>query len=335
MRAHELLGPVSILTLLVLAGCSDASGTQAPETDPDAPEPGEELGVGGQAVDDTIVATDLVVVGPMVKLATPPPGTGIGYVVHWGDGSSEGSMIEGSPDGTITPLVEVPSPDEGIESGSADATGSSAARSAPGACADKAYSLTGFHWAQAYAWSFLSASTPKIMSITKVEAALARAATNITTGRTDCKRTSHVTAKSSYLGRTKSKPNIRVSGSSVICDRTDGKNVVAFGPLPGQLLAITCFSWTVTAAGTRLGVEADMRIDSERRWFSTTTVPAGCSNRYMIEGTVTHELGHAFGLAHVSESAHGNLTMSPMAGPCTTRDATLGLGDVLGLEKLY
>ena len=107
MRALRLLGPLAIVTCVVLAGCSDASD---PTLDPDAPEAGEELGVGGEAaVDDTVVATELVDVGPIVKLATPEPGTGAGYVVRWGDASSEGSMIEASPDGTLTPLAEVES----------------------------------------------------------------------------------------------------------------------------------------------------------------------------------------------------------------------------------
>ena len=339
MRAASLTG--SVLTLLVTLalapGCSDA-GAGAGETaasDPDAPEPGEELGVGREAVDDGVVARELVDLGSMVKLATPAAGTGAGYIMHWGDGTSESARIEASADGTLTPLVEVAEDAADAPSGTAEASGSAASRAAPNACTDKAHSLFGFRWAQTYAWSFLSASTPKALSIGKVEGALKRAAVNITSGRTNCNRTSHVAAKGSYLGRTKSKPNIRVSGSNVICDTSDGKNVVAFGALPGKLLGITCVYWTVTAAGKRIGVEADMRLDSERRWFTTATVPAGCSNRYMIEGTATHEFGHAFGLGHVSESAHGNLTMSTMAGACTTRDASLGLGDVLALEKLY
>ena len=51
---------------------------------------------------------------------------------------------------------------------------------------------------------------------------------------------------------------------------------------------------------------------------------------------MTHERGHTFGLNHVAETGHGNLTMSPLInGPCQINERTLGRGDVLGLDRKY
>jgi predicted Zn-dependent protease len=63
--------------------------------------------------------------------------------------------------------------------------------------------------------------------------------------------------------------------------------------------------------------------------------PSSCSNRYSIEAVATHEFGHAFGLAHVSETYHPSLTMSTVIRSCQASESTLGLGDVRGLNALY
>ena len=54
------------------------------------------------------------------------------------------------------------------------------------------------------------------------------------------------------------------------------------------------------------------------------------------QGVQTHEYGHAFGMGHVSEADHGNLTMSTnINGAWSNFEASLGRGDVLGLRSLY
>lgn len=76
-----------------------------------------------------------------------------------------------------------------------------------------------------------------------------------------------------------------------------------------------------------------MRLDTGTPWALSL---AGCSGELMMESLVTHEVGHAFGLGHVGESKHGRLTMSVyIDGLCENQEATLGRGDVLGLEALY
>ena len=50
---------------------------------------------------------------------------------------------------------------------------------------------------------------------------------------------------------------------------------------------------------------------------------------------MTHEFGHAYGLAHASTFRNPNLTMQPLVRACSMGHSTLGLGDMLGLEKKY
>ena len=66
----------------------------------------------------------------------------------------------------------------------------------------------------------------------------------------------------------------------------------------------------------------------------TTRLPAGCTDRWDFEGAVTHEMGHAYGLGHTG-SGHANLTMQHALRPCSTYARTLGLGDWLGMKKMY
>lgn len=50
----------------------------------------------------------------------------------------------------------------------------------------------------------------------------------------------------------------------------------------------------------------------------------------------THEYGHAFGVGHVDEASHRNLTMSAgLNESCSNFEASLGKGDVRALNALY
>jgi hypothetical protein len=134
-----------------------------------------------------------------------------------------------------------------------------------------------------------------------------------------------VSATSAYDGITSRKPSI---GSMGRCTRSDGFNVIGFGDLPFGVLAVTC-----TRFENGRIIETDVRINTRFDWALSK---ASCFGEELLEPTMTHELGHSFGLDHVGERRHGRLTMSTASdGSCSNAESTLGLGDMLGLEQLY
>jgi hypothetical protein len=186
-------------------------------------------------------------------------------------------------------------------------------------CSDGAYRLIGAKWTDTLKWQFRAGSTPASLSRSGVEGVLKQAFSNVTSARNDCGLGDNVSATASYVGTTTRKPS---------CSTNDGVNVVGFKSLSRSTLARTCY-WMM---GDRI-VEADIMINSNSAWALSV---AGCLRRSLLEATMTHEVGHAFGLDHVAELTHGRLTMSPMLDAlCNNNESTLGLGDVRGLEALY
>jgi hypothetical protein len=181
------------------------------------------------------------------------------------------------------------------------------------------HQLAGAWKGNTYAWSFNAASTPKYLSRAQVATVLNRSFSNITTAHNDCGLPDNVSAEHEFLGTTSTATN---------CAKRDGQNVVGFHKLPYGVLAVTCY-WTKNGHM----VEADVQINSRESW---TLKLKNCFAEVMLEATMTHEAGHVFGLNHVGERKHGRLTMSPFVdGPCQNSEATLGLGDIMGLESIY
>lgn len=186
------------------------------------------------------------------------------------------------------------------------------------ACSDGAYTLHGARWAGTLKWWFRQSSTPTQYNAAAVWSVLQQSFANVTGARNDCGRGDSVSATVSYEGTTDRKP----------CGVSDGYNVVGFGRLALDTLAVTCWWYS----GDEM-VEADIKINSRVLW---ALAKSQCSGRELLEPAMTHEVGHAFGLGHVGESRHGKLTMSTQSnGSCHDEESTLGLGDMLGLEALY
>jgi hypothetical protein len=195
-------------------------------------------------------------------------------------------------------------------------------------CRDAKYNLTGKHWNKAYHWQFRAASTPRSIPQSRVLAALRRAASNITGAHNDCALPDRVSARHRYDGVTARRPNV---GNGVCLGQPDGHNVIGFRDLPTGVVALSCWWYFI---GSPITLEADMALNKvDYTW--QPALRGRCVNRYVVVAVATHEFGHIFGLGHVSELQHPDLTMSTQGYPCDNAPSTLGLGDVRGLERLY
>jgi hypothetical protein len=197
-----------------------------------------------------------------------------------------------------------------------------------GRCADPTGTWLGMRWPGPYRWSFNPRGVPGYLRpVEPVRAAVLGAARNVDDGRNDCGLTGGLAVSQQYLGETDRGVGVAADGG---CGERDGRNVVAFGRLTGGLLAVTCLWWV---RGGRT-VEADIRVNTEPGVFALDPAP-GCGQRWDLEGTLTHEFGHVFGLGHVPYAQHGELTMSDGLPSCSTRFRGLGLGDFLTLREHY
>jgi hypothetical protein len=259
-----------------------------------------------------------------LALRVQPPGVTVWGEAMRADGNSVIVGLRSDLDGRTSVLFWATAHHDHAHAAAASASVSAA--TAAGPCSDGAHLTYGHRWGNSYRWRFKASTRPGGLSKDKVTTAVKNAVINVTGAHNDCNQTDQVGALHRYLGTTFKRPGI---GASSGCGRADGVNVVAFGNLAGGDLAMTCW-WTL---GGKV-VEADVKLNkAEYGWV--VNLPKRCSRKWSIEAVATHEFGHVFGLGHVSESTHPALTMSPSIRSCQRSEASLGLGDLLGLEKKY
>jgi hypothetical protein len=254
-----------------------------------------------------------------VSVMVPPPGTSVA-----GDGVGRHGDVRGltvTNTGSTVRAVREP------VSASTVGRTTSARRASPAACKDHTFNLEGHRWATGLRYRINVKGLPKRLHATTVVHQVKVANGNMRKGRNSCHKARLKTPASHYLGRTHAKPNVNPAGGPS-CGKGNTSNIVGFGNLPGGLLGWTCYWW---GANNRM-LGADMVIDNGPNLV--TKLPKSCTDKWDFEGTVTHEWGHAYGMAHTG-SGHANLTMQHILSPCSTYARTLGLGDWLGMNKLY
>lgn len=263
--------------------------------------------------------------GHGLSVSAPPRGYGVAASAITATGEDLGLVLETDADG-VTRVI----PDQ-VAAAGAGASSVARVTGSPNACTDSAYHLLPMKWKSQWKWWFQYRSTPSEITRRGAQSRLRSAVASITGERNDCGRPDHVNARSKYQGRTTLPPGVKSNGG---CGAQDGWSVVGFGSLPQGVLALTCTLYQKVRGGVDTAVESDVLFN--KRQFQWATSQVGCDNqKAMLRSIATHEFGHVFGLNHVSEATHGNLTMSPAIGACDNSAFTLGLGDMRGLERRY
>lgn len=323
-RVLALVATLVVGALVVTATPLSSSARTGDESSIDArcvghgPIPAAALTRGAAAPACSLVGR--VVTDGRVAVRVPPPGVSVAGEGVGRHGESRSLQVTNT--GTTVRAVS--------DAGATSTTqrGTAERRASLPACKDRTFHLEHHRWATRLRYRINLAHRPKGFVGKTVIAQIRAANANMRKGRNTCGRPRLKTPLSSYLGRTAVRPNVRPGKSSVSCGKANTKNVVGFGNLPGGLLGWTCYWWF---ASGRMGA-ADIMIDTGSNL--KTHLPKPCRNKWDFEGVVTHEWGHAYGMAHTG-AGHANLTMQHALSPCSKYARTLGLGDWLGMNHMY
>jgi hypothetical protein len=238
-----------------------------------------------------------------------------------------------STDGTEEMVLTVN--DEGIITYDSEDLQSGGTSGSPSKCSDSAYHRNGF-FAYSYKWWIGDGGMPGGLSRDAAQSQFQDAINNITDTYNACGYGDKVYVKATYGGKTSYESDFKIinSGTDYACGSRDSKSTWDAGDLgQSSTLAAACW-WTRTAEYPYL-LESDVRFNTHDFNFTAYGGSSSCSGQYDIRGVGTHEAGHVFGMGHVSEADHGNLTMSTRSAPCDPSPRKLGKGDVLGLDAIY
>ncbi len=213
-----------------------------------------------------------------------------------------------------------------------------AIRASDPACSENNFNTEGPFWANDVKptdiWYYNQSTASRAgLGVSATTSDIRQANTNLTTGINNCGYAQNqFDVQGAYQGNTSKYANIN-SAAQCTGNFPDGQDTVSWGTFDSNhsgTLAYTCYHWHTNANGYPVMDEADTYIGSNRSIVDS--YPANCSNKYDLQTVMTHEWGHAYGLAH--ETGGPDEVMYPYETPCVLR-RHLGSGDYSGMDSLY
>jgi hypothetical protein len=325
---------LAVLTVVIVTGASSA---QTKQRTYDACQPGQDT-ITASRLPDTVSLQrcpvgERVIRDNGVGTVLPDPGQSVFVDATTTEGFQEFEVTR-YRDGTVD-LNHVGDESEDAQTSSENVT----AASGPGECSDRAFNLRNYKVFVVLRGYFNTNSTPNELSRKAAVRAVRRGTADVYDTRNNCHMGDRVPdrgrhrAGMSYEGSIRARAQVGTGGN---CIGQDRKSVVSFGTLRGSALAVTCTERHLIK-GKWHTKWSDIMLNKTHFQWTTRPRSRSCNGRkYDVESTVAHERGHTFGLDHVSESTHGNLTMSDRSnGPCQLSERSLGRGDVRGLARTY